>query len=73
MLGERNEKNNLQYYALKLHGELLIGNVGDWLVELAASWALVLLVSGLYLWWPRKGSRVWGVLLPRLDLNNRRV
>jgi uncharacterized iron-regulated membrane protein len=33
----------------------------------------VLLVSGLYLWFPRKGSRVWGVLLPRLNRKNGRI
>jgi uncharacterized iron-regulated membrane protein len=32
---------------------------------------LVLLVSGLYLWFPRTGSRIWGVLLPRLRGNGR--
>lgn len=66
VLGERDEERTLQSIAVKLHGELLIGTPGDRLIELAASWGLVLVVTGLYLWWPRKGSRVWGVLLPRL-------
>lgn len=38
----------------KLHSELLAGNNGSYLVELMASWMIVLIVSGLYLWWPRK-------------------
>jgi uncharacterized iron-regulated membrane protein len=57
---------------MKLHGELLIPPFGDYVVELAACWALVLLVSGLYLWFPRTGSRIWGVLLPRLRGNGGR-
>jgi uncharacterized iron-regulated membrane protein len=73
VLGEMDGENNLQAIAVKLHGELMIGRTGDWLVELAACWGLVLLVSGLYLWFPRKGSRVWGVLLPRLNRKNSRV
>lgn len=73
VLGERDEQNNLQYYAVTLHGELMIGTIGDRIIELAASWGLVLIVSGLYLWWPRKGSRIWGTLLPRLNRANRRV
>lgn len=73
VLGERNEENNLQYYALTLHGELMVGTWGDRLIELAASWALVLIVSGLYLWWPRERSWGWGALLPRLGSTNRRV
>jgi uncharacterized iron-regulated membrane protein len=48
-----------------LHGELLMGNVGSAIVELAACWAIVLIVTGLVLWWPRNRS-VAGVLYPRL-------
>lgn len=66
VLGERDEDRTLQSIAVKMHGELLIGTTGDRLIELAASWGLVLVVTGLYLWWPRKGGWVWGVLLPRL-------
>jgi uncharacterized iron-regulated membrane protein len=71
VLGARDEDRNLQAYARKLHGELLIGMAGDRIVELVACWALVLLISGLYMWWPRKGSRVWGTLLPRLRAGRR--
>ncbi|WP_437622081.1 PepSY-associated TM helix domain-containing protein [Sorangium sp. So ce1151] len=73
VLGERDEKDNLQYYALKLHTELLAGDLGDRAIEIAACWAIVLLISGLYLWWPRKAFKVWGTLLPRLDRSNRRI
>ncbi len=37
----------------KLHGELLLGDVGTKFVELAAHWAIVMFITGLYLWWPR--------------------
>ncbi|MCK7615588.1 PepSY-associated TM helix domain-containing protein [Roseibium sediminicola] len=37
-----------------IHGSLLIGTIGDRLIEIAAGLALVLIVTGLYLWWPRK-------------------
>lgn len=42
----------------KLHGELLLGKTGTLMVELAAHWAIVLLITGVYLWWPR-GSRTF--------------
>lgn len=35
-----------------LHGHLLAGRWGSYLIDLAASWAIVLLLTGLYLWWP---------------------
>jgi uncharacterized iron-regulated membrane protein len=49
-----------------LHGELLSGNPGSTVVELAASWAIVMILTGLYLWWPRQGRGLAGVLYPRL-------
>jgi len=34
----------------KLHSELLMGNIGSYVVELMASWFIILIISGLYLW-----------------------
>lgn len=73
VVGEYDADNNLQNYAVLLHGELLIGRVGDTLVELAASWALVLMVTGLYMWFPRSGSGIRGTLIPRLFSKNKRT
>ncbi|MCS3472796.1 putative iron-regulated membrane protein [Pseudomonas sp. JUb42] len=70
VLGTQDAKNNLQALARALHGELLIGTVGDRLVELAAGWGVMLVVSGLYLWWPRGRSGA-GVLWPRLSSRGR--
>lgn len=50
--------------ARHIHSQLLMGVKGSWLVELAACWAIVLLATGLYLWWPR-GRGAAGVLWPR--------
>lgn len=54
-----------------LHGELLMGDRGSNIVELAASWAIVMIVTGLYLWWPRQASRLAGVLYIRLRKGKR--
>ncbi len=48
-----------------LHGELLAGDVGSILVELAGCWAIVLILTGLYLWWPRSAAGMAGVVYPR--------
>ncbi|MGH1445410.1 MAG: PepSY-associated TM helix domain-containing protein [Cognatishimia sp.] len=40
----------------KFHGELLLGKTGTKFVELAAHWAIVMFITGVYLWWPR-GNR----------------
>ena len=34
----------------KLHSELLLGNTGSYVVELMASWFIILVISGIYLW-----------------------
>ncbi|HVI99244.1 MAG TPA: PepSY domain-containing protein [Sphingomonas sp.] len=54
-----------------LHGELLAGAVGSFFVETAACWALVMLLTGLYLWWPRGRRGLAGVLYPRLTRGGR--
>ncbi len=56
----------------RLHGELMIGNAGSIIVELAASWAIVMVVTGLYLWWPRGAKGLGGVLYPRIGQGARR-
>jgi uncharacterized iron-regulated membrane protein len=71
-LGERDEENNLQAIVRKIHGELMIGKTGDYLVELSACWGLVLVLTGLYLWLPRK-TGIWGTLLPRLKTSSKRI
>lgn len=53
------------------HGELLAGNAGSVLVELAACWAIVLIITGLYLWWPRSARGLAGILYPRLNRGGR--
>lgn len=54
-----------------LHGELLLGKGGALLVELAACWAIVLVLTGMYLWWPRQAKGLGGVLYPRMSLTGR--
>ena len=70
VLGQQDAKLNLQAVARALHGELMIGTLGDRLIELAAGWGIVLVVSGMYLWWPR-GQSAAGVLWPRFSRRGR--
>jgi uncharacterized iron-regulated membrane protein len=54
-----------------LHGGWPINPVGSYLLELGASWAIVMVLTGLYLWWPREGRGLAGVLYPRLRSGTR--
>lgn len=56
-----------------IHGELLIGVTGDRLIEIAASFGIMLVVTGLNLWWPR-GNQSWTqMLIPNFRVRGRRL
>lgn len=63
------EENRLMTFIHRLHGQLLLGERGSNIVELAASWAIVMIITGLFLWWPRNANKVAGILYPRLTKN----
>ncbi|SEM85389.1 PepSY-associated TM helix domain-containing protein [Lihuaxuella thermophila] len=67
IIGELNDNDRFMDQIEQVHGELMAGTWGDRLVELAACWAMILLTTGIYLWWPRDRNRVFGTLLPRLN------
>jgi uncharacterized iron-regulated membrane protein len=66
-----NEDYRIDTFTSRLHGELLIGKYGSWIVELAASWAVIMILTGLFLWWPREVKGIGGVLYPRLRQGGR--
>jgi uncharacterized iron-regulated membrane protein len=49
-----------------LHSNFRIGTWADTVTELAASLALVSLVTGLYLWWPKTRAALRRSIVPRL-------
>jgi len=51
---------------LDLHRTLFLGTTGRIIIELTTCWAIVLAVTGIYLWWPRTANQLWGAWLPRL-------
>lgn len=55
-----------------LHGELMLGTTGSIVVELAGCWAIVLIVSGLYLWWSRSPKTLAGTIYPRIFSGGRK-
>lgn len=52
-------------WSRSLHGGWPLGDAGSWLLEIGACWTIVMVLTGLYLWWPRDGRGV-RALLPRL-------
>jgi uncharacterized iron-regulated membrane protein len=58
-------------FATEIHGTLLIGDLGDWLIEAAASLGVILVVTGVWLHWPRRGAGWRETLLPKVAFSSR--
>jgi uncharacterized iron-regulated membrane protein len=79
--GNRNNAYNPAQIALQIHGFLMTTNWlgdekwGDHFMELIAGWTVVLVVTGVYLWWPRgrAGKSLTGTLIPRFNLRGTRI
>ncbi|MEE9455087.1 MAG: PepSY domain-containing protein [Paracoccaceae bacterium] len=60
ILASQTRDSTMMRMLKKFHGELLLGKIGTKFVELSAHWAIVMLITGIYMWWPR-GQRSWGM------------
>jgi uncharacterized iron-regulated membrane protein len=80
VLGHRDNAKDIVKISKALHGSLMTASwlgdeiYGDRFIEIVAGWSIVLLVTGVYLWWPRGQRRgLRGVLLPRFHLRGKRM
>lgn len=64
--GELSPKDTWMYTVRKLHGELLSGKIGTKIIELIASWMVVLILTGIYVFWPKDNKLLH---LVRIRLN----
>lgn len=69
--GQINQKATLMYKIRKLHGQLLLGKPGEYIVELVASWFVVLLITGLVIWFPFKKVTLGGFFTIRMNHSKR--
>ncbi|MGI9504180.1 MAG: PepSY-associated TM helix domain-containing protein, partial [Geminicoccaceae bacterium] len=70
-LGSVEKDGTWFYFASDIHGTLLIGDLGDRLMEIAAGLGIILIVTGVYLWWPRNGTGFARAFVPDLDAKGR--
>lgn len=71
LLGDREVSWSFFGVVFALHWELALGDWGRLAIEWATSWALLLMISGAALWWPRGKRRGGGVWWPRRELRSR--
>jgi len=64
VLGSLDPDTTLSGTAKRLHGELMVGRTGDYVIELGACWAIVMALTGYYLfvrgWRARRRMRAKG-------------
>lgn len=58
VLGSLNPDTTLSGYAIRLHGDLMSGKWGDGLIEVAACWAIVMALTGYYLFVAGRKARL---------------
>lgn len=63
VLGTLRDDERLMEVVKRIHSLAIAGPVANHWIEVVAGWAIVLVVSGLFLWWPR--GRSGGVLSVR--------
>lgn len=57
-------RNQSPYHLMdEIHSDMLLGTAGDYILETAASLTILMVVTGLYLWWQKQG-RLKTLLLP---------
>lgn len=57
----------IQDLAIRLHGDLTAGRIGDGIIELAACWAIVMALTGYYLYFKGRKNRNQGVRLEKSE------
>ncbi|MGD8170730.1 PepSY-associated TM helix domain-containing protein [Vibrio sp. TRT 21S02] len=71
VLGQIDRSDSWYQLANEIHGTLLMGDYGDYLIEVAASLSIILLVTGMYLWLPLDNARRAGFLRFRVSSGRR--
>nr|WP_315484391.1 PepSY domain-containing protein [uncultured Undibacterium sp.] len=66
------ENGRFREWARKLHSNMLQGDSWRWIIELGASWMIIMLMTGIYLWWPR-GKASWASVIRWNGSQNRRA
>nr|WP_047575512.1 PepSY domain-containing protein [Methylobacterium sp. ZNC0032] len=56
VLGQIPDKGTVMWVTRQIHSLAYFGPVANGAIEIAGGWAILLVLTGLYLWWPRKQS-----------------
>ncbi|WP_181832696.1 PepSY-associated TM helix domain-containing protein [Bosea caraganae] len=69
VLGQLPDKGTVMWVVRQIHSLAYFGPVANGVIEIVGGWAILLVATGLYLWWPR--GRSGGVVSVRGDAGKR--
>jgi uncharacterized iron-regulated membrane protein len=69
VLGQLPDKGTVMWIVRQIHSLAYFGPVANGVIEIVGGWAILLVATGLYLWWPR--GRSGGVVSVRGDAKKR--
>ncbi len=79
VLHQQTKDSQIMNFTKDIHGELLLGDGGSYVVEFMASWMIILLFTGFFLWWPKltqdsrgKASALASLFVPSFNTTNKR-
>ncbi|MBM6551551.1 PepSY-associated TM helix domain-containing protein [Marinomonas ostreistagni] len=59
VLGDISISDSWYVWADDTHGTFMLGLTGDWLIEIATSFTILLILTGVFMWWPKAGESAW--------------
>lgn len=74
ILRDTSATDTWEEFATTIHGTLFVGEdggIGDVMIETAAGLGIVLVLTGLYMWWPRNGAKWREKLWPQFGASGR--
>ncbi|WP_027134876.1 PepSY-associated TM helix domain-containing protein [Geminicoccus roseus] len=57
VLGRMDEKSTVMGIVRRLHSLALFGTWPSYVIEIVAGWTVILVATGIYLWWPRRRQK----------------
>lgn len=67
-----NQNDEFTRKIFALHGEFMLGDIGSHIMQIAAGWTVVLIITGIFMWLGKGGKfKAAGMLYPRLNRKDR--
>ncbi len=61
VLGHMPDRTTIMWVVRRIHSLAEFGTIPNYIIEIASGWAILLVLTGMYLWWPR-GNQKGGVV-----------